>query len=176
MKDNFSTRIKELRTSKELTQKELAETLNISTVSVSSYETGTKTPSLDMVKNIAQKCNVSIDWLCGLSDNMTLDNHITTYKELFRLFITVLDVRYQKEQPNSIIDVIDTEKMSVRIALHDDINFQTFFSKWRDISKLHNEGTVDDDLYQMWIAKQLSDYDYPINGLPAFAQDLPDKE
>lgn len=32
------------------------------------------------------------------------------------------------------------------------------------------------DSDQMWIAKQLSDYDYPINGLPAFTQGLPDIE
>lgn len=168
MKDNFSTRIKELRTSKQLTQKELAETLNISTVSISSYETGTKTPSLDMVKNIAQKCNVSIDWLCGLSDNMTLDNHITTYRELFKLFITAFDTRYQIDAAASglIIDTINTDEMSVSITLHEDPNFHSFFSKWYDIFKLHCDGTIDDDLYKMWIEKQLKQYDKPIDGCP----------
>ena len=166
MKSNLSARIKELRTSKNLTQKELAETLSISTVSVSSYETGAKTPSLDMVMNIAQRYNVSIDWLCGLSDNMTLDNHITTYKELFRLFITVLDVRYQNEQSNRIWKSIDSSKKSVELALNDDQNFQDFFSKWCDIFKLHDEGTIDSDLYQMWIEKQLNQYNKPIDGCP----------
>lgn len=166
MSSNLSTRIKELRTSKQLTQKELAETLNISTVSVSSYETGAKTPSLDMVINIAQKYNVSIDWLCGLSNNMTLDNHITTYKDIFRLFITVLDARYENKETVPIFDAIDTETSAVSITLHDDKNFQDFFSKWCDIFKLHCEGTIDDDLYQLWIKKQLDWYDKPINECP----------
>lgn len=166
MSSNLSTRIKELRTSKNLTQKELAETLNISTVSVSSYETGAKTPSLDMVLNIAQRYNVSIDWLCGLSDNMTLDNHITTYKDIFRLFITVLDARYENKETVPIIDTIDTETSAVSLTLHDDKNFQDFFSKWCDIFKLHCEGTIDDDLYQIWIEKQLKWYDKPINECP----------
>lgn len=166
MSSNLSTRIKELRTNKKLTQKELAEALNISTVSVSSYETGAKTPSLDMIINISQQYNVSIDWLCGLSDKMTLDNHITTYKELFRLFITVLDARYENKENIPIIDTIDTETSAVCLTLHDDKNFQNFFSKWCDIFKLHCEGTIDDDLYQMWIEKQLDWYDKPINECP----------
>ena len=168
MSNNLSTRIKELRTSKKLTQKELAETLNISTVSVSSYETGAKTPSLDMVMNIAQKYNVSIDWLCGLSNNMTLDNRITTYKELFQFFITIFDTSYQIDAPayGSVINAINTDEMSVSITLHEDPNFHSFFSKWYDIFKLHCEGTIDDDLYHMWIEKQLKWYDKPIDGVP----------
>lgn len=166
MNNNFSTRIKELRTSKKLTQKELAETLNISTVSVSSYETGVKTPSLDMMLNIAQKYNVSIDWLCGLSDKVTPGNSITTYKDIFRLFVTVLDARYENKENIPIIDTINAETSAVCLTLHDDKNFQNFFSKWCDIFKLHCEGTIDDDLYQMWIERQLDWYNKPINECP----------
>ena len=124
MNNNFSKRLKELRINEELTQKELAEALNVSTVSISSYETGAKTPSFDMVLNIAKKFNVSIDWLCGLSNNMKPNNNITTYKELFQLFIIVLDARYENKETIPIIDTIDTEKPSVCLTLHDDINFQ----------------------------------------------------
>lgn len=165
MNNNLSMRIKELRTSKNLTQKELAETLNISTVSVSSYETGVKTPSLDMIINISQKCNVSIDWLCGLSDKMTLDKHITTYKDLFQLLIAVLDTRYvNKEAP--VIDEIDAEFSRVRFTFHDDVNIQNFFSKWCDMFKLYSTGTIDEELYQMWLEKQLKEYDRPIDEVP----------
>lgn len=166
MSSNLSTRIKELRTSKELTQKELAEALNISTVSVSSYETGAKTPSLDMLINISQKYNVSLDWLCGLSDKMTLDRHITTYKELFQLFITLLEARYENNENIPIVNTVDTDTPAVCLLLHNDQNIQNFFSKWCDIFKLHYEGTIDTDLYQMWIEKQLKEYDRPLNEVP----------
>lgn len=58
------------------------------------------------------------------------------------------------------------ETPAVTLTLHKDQNFQDFFSKWRDIFKLHCEGTIDDDLYQMWIKKQLDWYDKPIDGVP----------
>lgn len=169
MSSNLSTRIKELRTIKKLTQKELAETLNISTVSISSYETGAKTPSLDMILNIAQKYNVSIDWLCGLSDKMTLDNQITTYKDFFASFVNILSTtRYQNDAIQPIFQKIDIDKNLdvVLITLQADYNFHQFFEKWYDIFKLYLEGTIDDDLYEMWIEKRLKEYDRPIDGCP----------
>lgn len=162
----LSERIKELRTIKGLTQKEFAESINVSTVSVSSYETGVKTPSLDMITCIAQKYSISIDWLCGLNDNMVSDNNITTYRDLLKLFIALLDTRYENKPTVPIINIIDTDNASVIITLNEDKNFQNFFSKWCDIFKLYCEKTIDEDLYKMWIEKQLEDYDRPINGCP----------
>ncbi len=156
-------KIKELRTNMDLTQKEFAELINVSTVSVSSYETGVKTPSLDMIINIAQKCNVSIDWLCGLNDKMTLNNHISTYKDFLTLFANILDTRYQDNEKKSIFNKIDMDGIDIVTITFEDINIHNFFSKWEDIFKLHLDGTIDDDLYKMWIDKQLVDYDYPIN-------------
>ena len=166
MDNILSERIKELRTMKGLTQREFAENINVSIVSVSSYEKGVKTPSLDMIMTIAKNYNISIDWLCGLSDNMVSDNCIATYKDLFKLFITLLDIRYEDKSTVPIIDIIDTDNASVTLTLHEDKNFQDFFSKWCDIFKLYCEKTIDIDLYKMWIEKQLKDYDRPINGCP----------
>lgn len=172
MENIFSARIKELRTSLHQTQSNFAVFIGTTQSALSGYENGDRAPSYEILITIAQKCGVSIDWLCGLSDKMTLDSHITTYKELFRLFITVLDTQYQGNEPSPIIDSIDTEKLSVILTLHEDTNFQSFFSKWRDVFKLHCEHTIDEDLYKMWIEKQLLEYDFPINGLPLFMQDI----
>ena len=49
----ISARLKELRTDLSLTQKEFAQKINASTVSISSYEIGAKTPSLDMLIKIS---------------------------------------------------------------------------------------------------------------------------
>lgn len=158
-------RIKELRITEGLTQKDFGESINVSTVSISSYETGIKTPSLDMILNIAQTYNISIDWLCGLSDNMTCENNITTYKDIFSLFIKILETTYENNE-SFIIDNINTETTSVILTFHEDENFQRFFGKWFKVFKLYHDGTVDIDLYKMWIEKQLKDYDRTINGCP----------
>jgi transcriptional regulator with XRE-family HTH domain len=170
MGDNssLSERIKELRKNMGLTQKEFAELINVSTVSVSSYETEAKSPSLDMVINIAQKCNVSIDWLCGLSNKQGLSSSIHTYDELFQLFINLLETNYEStEQIIPIIDLVDTDTSSVVLTLHDDVNLQNFFTQWCKMFELRCNKTIDNELYQLWIEKELSKFkNHKIDGIP----------
>lgn len=164
---SLSARIKELRTSMGLTQKDFAELINVSTVSVSSYETEAKSPSLDMIINIAQKCSVSIDWLCGLSDKKSLGTSITTYDELFITFINILETRYNEFDTTPIVDTVDADTENVVLTLHADTNMQQFFTEWCRVFELHCNNTIDDELYQLWIEKELAKYkDHKINGVP----------
>ena len=58
-------RLKELRTSIGLQQKEIASALNISKQSYSNYELGQREPSLNMLCTLADYFNVSVDYLLG---------------------------------------------------------------------------------------------------------------
>lgn len=62
-------RIKYLRVSNHLTQKELANILGITEVSMQRFEYGSARPSLDTIVNISNHFNVSVDYILGLSDN-----------------------------------------------------------------------------------------------------------
>lgn len=61
----FGKRIKELRKSKEMTQEELADLLDVTKVSVCGYERGTRSPSIDKLVAISEIFNVSLDYLLG---------------------------------------------------------------------------------------------------------------
>jgi len=65
--DSFKQIIKKLRQEKDLTQKEFAEELGISTSSVAMWETGQRLPSPDLYDQIADYFNVDIDYLYGRS-------------------------------------------------------------------------------------------------------------
>ena len=72
----FSQRIKQLRNKMQLTQKSFAAAVGTTPVTLSAYENNTKKPSLDIVKDIAEKFDVSIDWLCGLyKNNNKIEQH-----------------------------------------------------------------------------------------------------
>ena len=81
----FSRRIKELRETLGLSQKEFAQSVGTTQTTLSSYENTGKTPSLDIVKNIAEKYHISLDWLCGLSDEKKQTDVISTYSDLMKL-------------------------------------------------------------------------------------------
>lgn len=66
---DFPIKLKLLRAKKGITQKQLAEVLNIQPNSVQRLEYGTARPSLDTVIAIADYFDVSLDYLVGRSDD-----------------------------------------------------------------------------------------------------------
>ena len=69
----FGERLKYLRTSRKLSQKELAERLNIAKSVISFYESGDRMPSYDVLIKIAQIFNVTTDYLLGLEKKRLVD-------------------------------------------------------------------------------------------------------
>lgn len=78
---NLGARIKEAREHRNLSQKVLAERINKSPSAISSYESDTLTPPLDVVKSIALTLNVSIDYLAGLDDKLTVFSESMTVEQ-----------------------------------------------------------------------------------------------
>lgn len=64
----YGQRIKELRTEKGLTQKQLAEVLNSTQKNVSKYELELLDLSTDLIIRICKFFDVSADYLLGLED------------------------------------------------------------------------------------------------------------
>ncbi len=64
----FSLRLKELRNSKNLTQKELANVIGVSYQTIAKYEIGDRHPRYDVLKSISDYFGVSIDFLLGGTD------------------------------------------------------------------------------------------------------------
>lgn len=65
---NFSSRLRELRKAKGLTQQQLAMYVGISKSSINMYERGEREPGLEMLETIADFFNVDLDYLLGKSD------------------------------------------------------------------------------------------------------------
>lgn len=64
----FGERLKDLRTSKGLTQQDLADALGVGRATIAGYETKGKQPDFDKLKWLSGFFNVSIDYLLGLSN------------------------------------------------------------------------------------------------------------
>jgi len=67
---NLSGKIKKLRTENNLTQEQLAEKLQVSRSTISSWETGRSYPDLEMVIEICDCFNVSLDFLLREDEKM----------------------------------------------------------------------------------------------------------
>ena len=75
--NTIGNRIKELRKEKNLTQKQLAQSLNIAQSSISEWEKNAYEPTATAIKIIAIFFNVSADYLLGLEDDLGNKTYIT---------------------------------------------------------------------------------------------------
>ena len=74
-------RIKELRAINKMTQKDLADFLGVTPKAVSFYELNQREPSTDIILKMAQRFNVSTDYLYGRPDVTQLPGYIGAVTE-----------------------------------------------------------------------------------------------
>ena len=68
----LGNRLKELRTSKKMTQDDMANLLNIKRQTYSAYERGISFPDINSVSYMADFFNVSVDYILGKTDIQTV--------------------------------------------------------------------------------------------------------
>lgn len=66
---SFPDRLKELRTSRGLTQKQVADGVYMAPMAYQKYEYGTREPAYKNLLALADYFNVSLDYLTGRTDN-----------------------------------------------------------------------------------------------------------
>lgn len=162
----FSLRIKELRESLGLSQSEFAKSVGTTQTTLSSYENTNKTPSLEIVKAIAEKYNVSIDWLCGLSEKKSPSTAIETYSDLFAFFlelnnISSLETLFGKKEKLENENVPFSDNYMVAYLDIDDSNVVSFFDEWIDIIKICSKSASGEKLYSIWKKDILEQYNKP---------------
>ena len=70
---NFSEHLRNLRLSKNLTQKQLAQHIGASERGIQNYELGNRKPTYDMLIALADYFDCSIDYLTGRTDNQEIN-------------------------------------------------------------------------------------------------------
>lgn len=82
---SFAERLKYLRTKKDLTQKDIANLLDVGITTISNYETGRNEPSYAKLTILAKYFNVTTDYLLGLTDDLTYINEVIAKGDIFEI-------------------------------------------------------------------------------------------
>lgn len=72
MKNNLASNLKSIREKRNLTQYQMAEILNISRSAYSLYESGKRTPSIELITNMSNALELSVNELIGQTDKWLL--------------------------------------------------------------------------------------------------------
>lgn len=110
----FISRLDQARKEKGLTQRELADRVGVTEVSMSRYVNGVRVPSGPIVVNIAKALGISVDYLVGISSvkkRQTNADRIRNMsdEELAEWLTNMCDFE-KNEEPYKSIYNLDTEK------------------------------------------------------------------
>lgn len=170
-------RIKETRTKRGLTQKQFAEQIGIGSASVISYEKGAKLPPLDTVAKIAEKFEVSIDWLCGIEKSKP--RKLETYGDILAELADIVtalgfvgvEMGTSKDDMCSL-ESIALETVAEGVTIGGTVRkksryincigrcgvinlrnraFVTIFEDWNKILDLYKQRIIDKTMYTAWI-------------------------
>lgn len=64
----FKTRLREVRKNNHLTQQELADRVGLTKTSISCYESGSRTPTLETLIDLANELNVDVNYFLGTEE------------------------------------------------------------------------------------------------------------
>ncbi len=92
--------IKKLRTSRGISQVELAKKLSVTKQTVSNWENDNIQPSIDMLERLADFFNVSTDYLLGRSSSADISAEGLTDEELTHVVLLINDLKKAKGNDN----------------------------------------------------------------------------
>ena len=94
--ETLAFRLRELRKEKGLTLEQMANDLNTTKVTLSRYENGTREPKSEMLSQLSDYFNVSIDYLFGKKSNFnSIRPYIFYY--IFLLSISISSDRFRNQ-------------------------------------------------------------------------------
>lgn len=155
----FSEHIKELRNNMKMNQADFSKLIGTNQSTLSAYENGDRFPPYETLITIAQQCNVSLDWLCGLSDIVTTTGHLEKYSDVIRLLFKIESADISGFYLNCYLDDYHSKKSELSFT---DNNLYDFVGDWQKMREVHNKSIIDDEMYDLWIEKTLKKYDKPI--------------
>lgn len=173
----FSTRLKEVRLRTKKTQKEFAEMVNSTPATISAYENATKNPSLEIVINIAKKCNVSIDWLCGVTSNSSNKKEITTYSELMEVLKDIFSAPLTNHFCLNLYEIntfTEEPEYEINLKTNGDKKLYDMLNDFSKMREMLDSEIIDYEIFDTWYEGFLKKYDAKLPSyffIPDFPED-----
>lgn len=154
----FADRLKNLREDMQMTQSDFSGFLAIKQQTLSGYENNKAKPPLDVAISIAEKCKVSLDWLCGLSDkkNNDEDKKIELYSDVIELILKIMSGNKKGLRARALFES-STMGMTASLYFVDPIMLN-FIRDLENMYTLVEKNSIDDDLFELWAKREIEKY------------------
>lgn len=165
----MGSRVKELREMLNMTQQDFAERIEVTQSNLSNYEKK-DVLTLNILLKIAETFDVSMDWLCGLSDDLPkMKEQKNNYSDYFKLLTTTLEKLdmyiYECEQ-----------YCNYAIYSRDELS-KDFLRRYAALKALNTNSVLDNENFSMVMDGISKSYDYELGvGLYYTLDDLKKNE
>ena len=139
----LNERMLDLRKSNNLSQEDLASKINVTRQTISNWELGETSPSLEQAKEIAKLYNVSLDYLVG-NDNI-VEEKISNVEKLSGIMIKMLKVIF-------VILIIGIVVYVIKLGI-DVVNFVSLFNS-SESATLYCSKDSDEEMYKITYNKK----------------------
>lgn len=160
----FGDRLKELRSIYECTQSDIAEIMGVVPATVVAYEKNQKNPSIEVAVKLAGYFNASLDWLCGFTDKMARIRPMT-YADILKKLVEIMGCKTDTEIHNGGLIGYDEGTGHLagtpypKVIGFRNSKIQNFLEEYIKMNHLLLDKTIDKDLFDMWVDKQLNQCD-----------------
>lgn len=153
----FASRLKEARKKKKIELQALREKVNISQSAMSHYSTGTTVPTLEVAAKLAEALGVSLDWLCGLSEESETQKNTCGY-------VARLMLKLEKVLEESHTGFLETssfreKRRFAHVVISRNDTLLMFFDKKIRYEEMAKENIEAKEMYQAWLSGALNSLD-----------------
>lgn len=150
MKDlKFAEKMKERRGKLGITQKELAKMTHLAPATISAYENGAKTPTLDSAIAIADVLDISLDAL-----RVGSKEDFSTYSDIFNVMLFLID-----EMGACVVEYEESSyKKCSSLYFANNLTITKMLEKIRDIKKVLGSTEAEKELYNLWKESKTKEY------------------
>lgn len=159
----LAMRLKQVRETLKMSQSDFSESIGLKQQTYSAYEKGINKPPIDILINIAEKYNVSIDWLCGFSNLKKKEIRLDTYADVLHLlfelgFLDGVDLGedFSKFIPEE--NRFDSDYSNFMMIYINDTTINNALQEWKKMFDLLKSNIIDEEVYRLWMEKTLSKY------------------
>lgn len=159
----FTTRLREIRNDNHMTQKEFAQKIGVTPAALSAYENNQKNPSVAVLQRIGENFDVSLTWLCGVAQRKSVNKVFTTYTDILEMFFDIMSIAKLNVYPTSKTEKdVNGDSVEMWGIMFSDPNLKTFLSDWQRMRGLYISGAIDQDLYLIWLEREVKKYNFSI--------------
>ena len=159
----FATRLKEIRNDNHMTQKEFAQKIGVTPAALSAYENNQKNPSVAVLQRIGENFDVSLTWLCGVAQRKSVNKVFTTYTDILEMFFDIMSIAKLNVYPTSKTEKdVNGDSVEMWGIMFSDPNLKTLLSDWQRMRGLYISGAIDQDLYLIWLEREVKKYNFSI--------------